>query len=129
MTDVELPKNGLTWQLIRTVGIPKEFLDQIPYFDGDNELFKDLIVSMTNYDKQKRSNLESILTNKEKYPQLFSRYQLLLKNKYGSKINLNSLEIFRKDSYDFSSSIGNFKKRFEKRSDSMKFVAKGKEFE
>ena len=129
LTDVELPKNGLTWQLIRTVGIPKEYLDQIPYFDGDNELFKDLIVSMTNYDKQKRCDLESILTNKEKYPQLFSRYQLLLENKYSSKINLNSLENFRRDSYDFSSSIGNFKKRFEKRSDSMKFVAKGKEFE
>ena len=129
LTDVELPKNGLTWQLIRTVGIPKEFLDQIPYFDGDNKLFKDLIVSMTNYDKQKRSDLESILNNQGKYPQLFSRYQALLENKYSSKINLNSMENFRKDSYDFSSSIGNFKKRFEKRSDSMKFVSIGKEFD
>ena len=84
---------------------------------------------MTNYDKQKRSDLESILNNQDKYPPLFSRYQVLLENKFSSKINLNSMENFRKDSYDFSSSIGNFKKRFEKRSDSMKFVSIGKEFD
>ena len=127
LTDVELPKNGLTWQLIRTVGIPKEFLDQIPYFDGENEILKNLIISMTSYKSQNRPYLESILNDKDKYPYLYSKYQLLLKDEYIPYINLNNLENFKRDSYDFSSSIGNFQKRFEKRSDSMKIVSKNKE--
>ena len=129
LTNIELPKNGLDWQLIRTVGIPKEFFEQIPYFDGDNQIFKNLILAMTCCKSQNRPDLESILNDKENYPYLFERYQLLLNNKYENKINLNSFEIFRKDSYDFSSSIGDFKKRFAKRSDSMKIednLKKGK---
>ena len=122
LTNVDLPKNGLTWQLIRTAGIPKEFLELIPYLDGDNQIFKNLISSMTNYNTQNRPDLESILNDKENYPYLYERYQLLLKNKYSFTLDLNSLDILRRDSYDFSSSIGNFKKRFEKRSDSMKIV-------
>ncbi len=120
LTNVDLPKNGLTWQLIRTVGIPKEFLDQIPYLEGDNQIFKNLIVAMTSYNSKNRPDLETILNEKENYPYLYERYQLLLNDKYNFKYNLNLLENFRKDSYDFSSSIGNFKKRFAKRSDSMK---------
>ena len=127
LTNVELPKNGMTWQLIRTIGVPKEFLEQIPYFDGDNQIFKNLIMSMTNYKGENRPDLESILNDKENYPYLFERYQLLLNNKYCTKINLNRLDYFRRDSYDFSSSIGDFKKRFAKRSDSMKIVNLGKE--
>jgi serine/threonine protein kinase len=122
LTNVELPKNGLTWQLIRTVGIPKEYLDEIPYFNGDNQIFKNLITNMTSYRSQNRPDLESILNDKENYPYLYERYQLLLNDKYTFKFDLNKLEIFRRDSYDFSSSFGNFKKRFEKRSDSMKIV-------
>jgi serine/threonine protein kinase len=122
LTNVELPKNGLTWQLIRTVGIPKEYLDEIPYFNGDNQIFKNLIINMTSYRSQNRPDLESILNDKENYPYLYERYQLLLNDKYTFKFDLNKLEIFRRDSYDFSSSFGNFKKRFEKRSDSMKIV-------
>ena len=122
LTNVELPKNGLTWQLIRTVGIPQEFLDQIPYLDGDNQIFKNLIISMTNYNSENRPNLENLLNDKENYQNLYERYQLLLSNNYCFKLNLNCFENFRNDSYDFSSSIGNFKKRFEKRSDSMKIV-------
>ena len=122
LTNIELPKNGLTWQLIRTVGIPQEFLDQIPYLDGDNQIFKNLIISMTNHNSENRPNLENLLNDKENYPNLYERYQLLLNNNYCFKLNLNCFDNFRKDSYDFSSSIGNFKKRFEKRSDSMKIV-------
>ena len=127
LTNVELPKNGLTWQLIRTVGIPKEFLDQIPYFDGDNQIFKNLIIAMTNYNNKNRPNLESILNDKENYPHLYERYQLLLNNRYNFKFDLNTLDNFKRDSYDFSSSLDNFKKRFAKRSDSMKIVDQFKE--
>ena len=122
LTDCELPKNGLTWQLIRTVGVPKELLENIPYFDGDNQIFKNLIMTMTNCKMENRPDLESIVNDKENYPYLFERYQLLLNNKYCIKINLNRFENFRRDSYDFSSSIGDFRKRFAKRSDSMKFA-------
>ena len=122
LTNVDLPKNGLVWQLIRTVGIPQEFLDQIPYLDGDNKILKNLIASMTNYNSANRPDLNNILNDKDKYPYLYERYQLLLNNNYCYKLDLNCIENFRKGSYDFSSSIGNFKKRFAKRSDSMKIV-------
>ena len=126
LANVELPKNGLNWQLIRSAGVPKELLEQIPYFDGDNQIFKNLIMAMTCYKGENRPDLETILNDKENYPYVFERYQLLLNNKYNCKINLNRLENFRRDSYDFSSSIGDFKKRFAKRSDSMKIVNNSK---
>ena len=124
LTNIDLPNNGSTWQLIRTVGIPKEFLDKIPSFEGENEIFKKLILSMTNNKAKDRPDLETILKNKENYPILYEKYQETLNNKYQSLIDLNKLENFRRDSYDFTSSIGNFKKRFAKRSDSMKIVNK-----
>ena len=76
----------------------------------------------TNYNSENRPNLENLLNDKENYQNLYERYQLLLSNNYCFKLNLNCFENFRNDTYDFSSSIGNFKKRFEKRSDSMKIV-------
>ena len=124
LTNIDLPNNGSTWQLIRTVGIPKEFLDKIPSFEGENEIFKKLILSMTNNKAKDRPDLETILKNKENYPILYEKYQETMNNKYQSLIDLNKLENFRRDSYDFTSSIGNFKKRFAKRSDSMKIVNK-----
>ena len=124
LTNLDLPKNGIQWQLIRTVGIPKELLEKIPEFGGDNEIFKKLIISMTNYKANDRPDLDIILKDKENYPVLFEKYQQVLEGKYMSQIDLNKLENFRRDSYDFTSSIGNFKKRFAKRSDSMKIVNK-----
>ena len=124
LTNLDLPKNGIQWQLIRTVGIPKELLEKIPEFGGDNEIFKKLIISMTNYKANDRPDLDIILKDKENYPVLFEKYQKVLEGKYMSQIDLNKLENFRRDSYDFASSIGNFRKRFTKRSDSMKFVDK-----
>ena len=126
LTNIDLPKNGITWQLIRTVGIPKEFLDKIPLFNGECEIFKKLINSMTSYKAKERPDLENILNDKENYPILYEKYQDVLNRKYISQIDLNKLENFRRDSYDFTSSIGNFRKRFTKRSDSMKFVDKRK---
>ena len=124
LTNLDLPKNGIQWQLIRTVGIPKELLEKIPEFGGDNEIFKKLIISMTNYKANDRPDLDILLKDKENYPVLFEKYQQVLEGKYMSQIDLNKLENFRRDSYDFASSIGNFRKRFTKRSDSMKFVDK-----
>ena len=124
LTNLDLPKNGIQWQLIRTVGISKELLEKIPEFGGDNEIFKKLIISMTNYKANDRPDLYIILKDKENYPVLFEKYQQVLEGKYMSQIDLNKLENFRRDSYDFASSIGNFRKRFTKRSDSMKFVDK-----
>ena len=126
LTNIDLPKNGITWQLIRTVGIPKEFLDKIPLFNGECEIFKKLINSMTSYKAKERPDLENILNDKKNYPVLYEKYQDVLNRKYISQIDLNKLENFRRDSYDFTSSIGNFRKRFAKRSDSMKFVDKRK---
>ena len=107
LTNLDLPKNGIQWQLIRTVGIPKELLEKIPEFGGDNEIFKKLIISMTNYKANDRPDLDIILKDKENYPVLFEKYQKVLEGKYMSQIDLNKLENFRRDSYDFASSIGN----------------------
>ena len=124
LTNIDLPNNGSTWQLIRSIGIPKEFLDKIPSFEGENEIFKKLIISMTNNKVNDRPDLESILNDKKNYPILYEKYQETMNKKYQSLIDLNKLENFRRDSYDFTSSIGNFKRRFAKRSDSMKIVNK-----
>ena len=124
LSNAELPKNGLEWQLIRTVGVPKELLEKIPQFGGDDSIFKKLILSMTNYKAYERPDLDYILKDKENYPIFFEKYNLVLEGKYRSLIDLNKLENFRRDSYDFTASIGNFRKRFAKRSDSMKFVDK-----
>jgi len=93
-------------------------------FEGDKKIFKILIKSMTNYKSSERPDLENILKDKENYPIFFEKYQLALEGKYKSLIELDKLENYRRDSYDFTASIGNFKKRFTKRSDSMKFVDK-----
>ncbi len=124
LINVDLPKNGLTWQLMRTVGIPEEFLNKIPNFEGDGAIFKKLIISMTNYKADNRPDLENILKDKETYPVFYQKYQEVMENKYKSLIDLTKLENFRRDSYDFTASIGNFKKKFAKRSNSMKFVEK-----
>ena len=89
LTNLDLPKNGIQWQLIRTVGIPKEFLEKIPEFGGDNEIFKKLIISMTNYKANDRPDLYIILKDKENYPVLFEKYQQVLEGKYMSQIDLN----------------------------------------
>ncbi len=124
LSNIDLPNNGPTWQIIRTKGIPEDFLAKIPLFDGQNEIFKKLIISMTNNKANDRPDLDTILNDKENYPVLYEKYQQVLKGKYKSLIDLNKLENYRRDSYDFHSSIGSFKRRFAKRSDSMKFVNK-----
>ena len=124
LSNIDLPNNGPTWQIIRTKGIPEDFLAKIPLFDGQNEIFKKLIISMTNNKANERPDLDTILNDKENYPVLYEKYQQVLNGKYKSLIDLNKLENYRRDSYDFHSSIGSFKRRFAKRSDSMKFVNK-----
>ena len=124
LSNIDLPNNGPTWQIIRTKGIPEDFLAKIPLFDGQNEIFKKLIISMTNNKANERPDLDTILNDKENYPALYEKYQQVLNGKYKSLIDLNKLENYRRDSYDFHSSIGSFKRRFAKRSDSMKFVNK-----
>ena len=124
LSNIDLPNNGPTWQIIRTKGIPEDFLAKIPLFDGQNEIFKKLIISMTNNKANERPDLDTILNDKENYPALYEKYQQVLIGKYKSLIDLNKLENYRRDSYDFHSSIGSFKRRFAKRSDSMKFVNK-----
>ena len=91
LTNLDLLKNGIQWQLIRTVGIPKEFLVKIPEFGGDNETFKKLIMYMTNYKANDRPDLDILLKDKENYPLLFEKHQRVLEGKYMSQIDLNKL--------------------------------------
>ena len=55
---------------------------KIPEFGGDNEIFKKLIINMTNYKANEKPDLDIILQNKENYPVLFEKYQQVLEGKY-----------------------------------------------
>ena len=111
LTNLDLPKNGLQWQLIRTVGIPNDLLDKIPEFEGDNKIFKILIKSMTNYKSSERPDLENILKDKENYPIFFEKYQLALEGKYKSLIELDKLDsYYKKQIQNFTKKIENYEK-------------------
>ena len=120
LTNCELPKNGLQWQLIRTKGVPEIFLQKIPAMEDDNKKFINLITSFTKYRSEDRPELESIIKDKNNYEELYERYQLLIKERYCPRFIPKGLKDIKKESYDFSNNFGDFRKRFIKRSDSMR---------
>ena len=92
LAEIELPKNGPIWQKIRNQELPKEFLDKIPLIDEDNEnrnKLIELIKEMTQINSALRPELDIFLNDGNKYPELFSRYQLLKKNEYLDKLFIN----------------------------------------
>jgi serine/threonine protein kinase len=92
LTDISLPKNGPIWQEIRNHELPKEFLDKIPLFNNDNEnrnKLIELINEMVQINSNLRPELETVLNDENKYPELYKRYQLLKNNNY--KFSQNSI--------------------------------------
>ena len=69
------------WQDMRNHDIPKEFLDKIPLINDDYEnRYKliELIAEMTQINSLLRPELDTLLNNENKYPELYNRY--LIKN-------------------------------------------------
>ena len=138
LTENELPKNGPIWQEIRNHEIPKVFIDKIPLFNNEienrNKLIE-LIKEMTQISSLLRPELETLLNDENKYPELYYRYQMLknneyIKNLFVNTVNINNINenncnsiITKKEDSDKISGINeNINSLFLKRSNSMKCV-------
>ena len=88
----ELPKNGSLWQEIRNREIPQYVFDKIIILENnkDKNKFIELIKDMTQIHGDLRPELENILNNEIKYPELFKRYQTLKSGKYDNNIFTNN---------------------------------------
>lgn len=127
IADIELPKNGPVWRKIRNESIPKEFTDKIPVLNKDFDNQKkiiELITEMSQVNSKLRPELESIINNNEKYPELYKRNQMLKNNIYLKNLYINNInkEKNEKEIKDKEISNDNINKFFLKRSDSMEFV-------
>ena len=112
LTEIELPKNGPIWQKIRNQELPQDFLDKIPLIDEDNESRNkliELIKEMTQINSSLRPELESLLNDGNKYPELINRYQMLKKNEYLDNLFINTVNI-----NNFKASMCSTKKEEEK---------------
>ena len=89
----ELPKNGSLWQEIRNREIPQYVFDKIIILENNNDRnkFIELIKDMTQINGDLRPELENILNNEIKYPELFKRYQTLKSGKYDNNIFINNV--------------------------------------
>ena len=141
LTEIELPKNGPAWQKMRNHELPKDFLDKIPLIDNDNEnrnKLIELISEMTQINSSLRPELDLLLNDINKYPELYNRYQMLKKNEYienlfmntinrnfCDKICINNIEEEKEDSQIINepNENENINKIFVKRSNSMKCIS------
>ena len=139
LTDIELPKNGNVWQEIRNHELPKYLLDKIPLIDQDKEnrnKIIELIMEMTQINSSLRPELDILLNDENKYPELYNRYQMLknkeyMNNQYSNIIkksnnNLieykNKVEEEKENSGIINEENENINSMFFKRSNSMKCI-------
>ena len=139
----ELPKNGSLWQEIRNKEIPLFLYDKIIKLQNNKEngflwrnKFIELIKDMTQIDINLRPELDNLLNNDIKYPELYKRYQKLKNGEYNNNININNINInnnrinvFLNDSnnINYNNDVDknddeNINKIFYKRSNSMKNI-------
>ena len=133
LIDEELPKNGKIWQEMRNREISNIFIDKICLIDNDyvqrNKLIN-LIGDMTKINSNERPELDFLLNDVNKYPELFNRYNSLKIGKYEKNILVDYINIYNNTPVDIykkedennlcSKEInGNINKIFYKRSNSM----------
>lgn len=140
LTDIELPKNGSVWQEIRNHELPKYLLDKIPLIDNDNEnrnKLIELIMEMTQINSSLRPELDILLNDENKYPELYNRYQMLKNKEYMNNLyiniikksnnnlieNKNNIEEEKDNSGIVNEENGNINSIFFKRSNSMKCIS------
>ena len=140
LTEIELPKNGAIWQKMRNHEIPKEFLEKIPLIDNDHEnrnKLIELIVEMTQINSNLRPELDILLNDENKFPELYNRYQLLKNNRYLENVFINVVnrnrcneeickninEEEKVESDNINESNENINAIFFKRSNSMKCIS------
>ena len=71
-----------------------DYIDKIPLIDEDNanrnKLIK-LIKEMTQINSTLRPELDLLLNDENKYPELYNRYQMLKKNEYIENLFINAI--------------------------------------
>ena len=74
--------------------LPMDYIDKIPLIDEDNanrnKLIK-LIKEMTQINSTLRPELDLLLNDENKYPELYNRYQMLKKNEYIENLFINAI--------------------------------------
>ena len=141
LTEIQLPKNGAVWQKMRNQEIPKEFLEKIPLIDNDHESRNkliELIIEMTQINSDLRPELDILLNDENKFPELYNRYQMLKNNRYLENVFINvvnrnscSEDICKNNNNEeekvepgnISDINGNINTIFFKRSNSMKCIS------
>ena len=133
LIDEELPKNGKIWQEMRNREISNIFIDKICLIDNDyvqrNKLIN-LIEDMTKINSNERPELDFLLNDVNKYPELFNRYNSLKIGKYEKNILADYINIYNNTPVDIYKKEdennlcnkeinGNINKIFYKRSNSM----------
>lgn len=122
LTNESLPKNGEIWRAIRSSSIPSCYYDKINS-NLDRDLYKTMISSMTVVNPLERCSIEEILTDKEKYPMFYKRYQDLENGEYKNVFDPFERREFKDEQCDFSTfNVEDINKNFVKRSDSTKFA-------
>ena len=122
LTNETLPKNGDIWRTIRSMSIPSFYYDKINS-NLDRNLFITLISSMTKVNPLERCSIEEILTDNEKYPMFYQRYQDLESGEYKNVFDPFERREFKDEQCDFSTfNVEDINKNFAKRSDSTKFI-------
>ena len=149
LTEIELPKNGPIWQKMRNQELPMDFIDKIPLIDEDNvnrNKLIELIKEMNQINSALRPELDLLLNDENKYPELYNRYQMLKKNEYIENLFINAINRNNsngmllcknkneKEKVDLSiinesNENENINKIFLKRSNSMKKVTQNSSFD
>jgi serine/threonine protein kinase len=139
LADIELPKNGNVWQEIRNHELPKYLLDKIPLIDQDNEnrnKIIELIMEMTQINSSLRPELDFLLNDENKYPELYNRYQMLKNKEYMNNLYSNIIKKSNNNLMEYKNKIEeekensgiineeneNINSMFFKRSNSMKCI-------
>ena len=137
LIDEDLPKNGPIWQEMRNREIPKDLINKIIIINNNFEEMEkliELIKDLTKINSNERPELNDLLNDENKYPELYKRYQDLKNGKYIKNIIINNINVSdniflgKKDNdnnSDLNSDIynDNINKIFFKRSNSMENLA------
>ena len=132
LIDEDLPKNGQVWQEMRNREIQSTFFDKIILINNDfiqKCKFIDLIKDMTKINSEERPELDKLLNDVIKYPELYNRYEKLKNGEYEKNIlinidNINTCNILfddnkEKENFKNMNTEININKIFFKRSNSM----------
>ena len=133
----DLPKNGPVWQEMRNKEIPNDLINKIIIINNNfAELDKliELIKDLTKINSNERPELDELLNDEDKYPELYRRYQDLKNGQYEKSFVINNINISEnvligKNDNDVNNNINNdinnddIKKIFLKRSNSMENLA------